>query len=102
MTFTAIGTETLILHPEPDEESYEMYNLRVRQPVPILVKARLGTSGSITYQRQKMLCVAPSRITQGSREPEGEFPPSGGVGTNSGRSVAAALAVSLAVAGYIW
>jgi hypothetical protein len=91
-----------MLNPEPDEESYDMYSLRVRQPVPILVKARLGTSGSIAYQRHKMLCVAPSKVTQGSREPEGDFPPSSAVALKSGKSVAVALAVSLVVAGHIF
>ncbi len=98
-TFAGIGTITLTLNPEPEDDSYDMYELRVRQPAPVLIKARLGDSGPIAYQRQKMLCIAPSKVVEGSREPEGDFPPSSASGLGSGRAAMLAIAVSLVVAG---
>ncbi len=98
-TFTGIGTVTLSLTPETDDDPYAMYDLRVRQPAPVLIKARLGASGSVAYQQQKMLCIAPNKVVEGSRRPEGDFPPSSASDAERPRTMMLALAVSLAVAG---
>lgn len=68
-------------------------------PVPVLIKARLGVSGIVSYQQQKMLCVAPSKVAEGSRQPEGDFPPSSASGSPRPMVMTLALAMSLAVAG---
>ncbi|KAJ4144311.1 hypothetical protein LMH87_003201 [Akanthomyces muscarius] len=98
-TFTGIGTVTLSLTPETDDDPYAMYDLRVRQPAPVLIKARLGASGSVAYQQQKMLCIAPNKVVEGSRRPVGDFPPSSASGAERPRTMMLVLAVSLAVAG---
>ncbi|KAH7376667.1 hypothetical protein B0T11DRAFT_324550 [Plectosphaerella cucumerina] len=64
-------TGTHILPPDPARDSFEVYDLRVRQPVPMLItNVREGGQGDMA-----IMCLAPSNVTEGSREPEGDFPP---------------------------
>ncbi|PMB67665.1 hypothetical protein BM221_005833 [Beauveria bassiana] len=49
--------------------SFTVYNEHIVQPVPILLTAKLGAGagGNATIPRSKLLCLAPSKVVQGSR-----------------------------------
>ncbi|KAM3490720.1 hypothetical protein MY3957_005976 [Beauveria namnaoensis] len=49
--------------------SFTVYNEHIVQPVPILLTAKLGAGagGNATTTRSKLLCLAPSKVVQGSR-----------------------------------
>ena len=66
-----VGSE--IPPPDSSTDSFEMYDLRVRQPVPMLI---VSQSEGLPGWNAEVICLAPSNVTEGSREPEGEFPPS--------------------------
>ncbi|KAK6221294.1 hypothetical protein QIS74_04862 [Colletotrichum tabaci] len=62
-----------ILPPDRTRESFEVYDLRVRQPIPMLITSSVANSDE---RHAAVVCLAPSNVTDGSRVPEGEFPPS--------------------------
>ncbi|KAM3516414.1 hypothetical protein NHJ13051_009938 [Beauveria bassiana] len=50
--------------------SFTVYNEHIVQPVPILLTAKLGAGAggnATTTTRSKLLCLAPSKVVQGSR-----------------------------------
>ncbi|KAF6813772.1 hypothetical protein CMUS01_12765 [Colletotrichum musicola] len=55
----------LLLPADTDLESFEMYDLRVRQSIPFLITTR-DSKGT----HAEVLCIAPNNVTDGSREPE--------------------------------
>ncbi|RYP15777.1 hypothetical protein DL765_005503 [Monosporascus sp. GIB2] len=58
----------------PELDSFEWYDLRVRQPMPMVLAGR--HSDRDFQGRKQVICLAPSSVTEGSRVPEGEFPAS--------------------------
>ncbi|WQF80619.1 hypothetical protein CDEST_05633 [Colletotrichum destructivum] len=62
-----------ILPADRTRESFEAYDLRVRQPIPMLITSSVANSDE---RHAAVVCLAPSNVTDGSRVPEGEFPPS--------------------------
>ncbi|RSM04811.1 hypothetical protein CDV31_009902 [Fusarium ambrosium] len=60
-----------LVPPDADKDSFEVYDLRVQQPIPVLLSVRLPDGKSAA----EVICLAPSNITQSSRRPEAEFPP---------------------------
>lgn len=60
-----------LVPPDAERDSFEVYDLRVQQPIPILLSVRLPDGKASA----EVICLAPSNITQSSREPEAEFPP---------------------------
>lgn len=71
-TFPVMGMGLL---PSDDPiDSYELYGLRVRQPIPFLLTTEFHDEGVRTAT--ELLCVAPNEVMKGSREPKGDFPPS--------------------------
>lgn len=57
----------------PGSETDQTYDLRVRQPIPIVLTGRDSDDDSRGWRR--LACLAPNEVVEGSREPEGEFPP---------------------------
>ncbi|EJP66234.1 uncharacterized protein BBA_04727 [Beauveria bassiana ARSEF 2860] len=47
--------------------SFTVYNEHIVQPVPILLTAKLGAGAGNATTRSKLLCLAPSKVVQGSR-----------------------------------
>ncbi|KAF1731255.1 hypothetical protein CRV24_009334 [Beauveria bassiana] len=47
--------------------SFTVYNEHIVQPVPILLTAKLGADAGNATTRSKLLCLAPSKVVQGSR-----------------------------------
>ncbi|KAH6662908.1 hypothetical protein F5X68DRAFT_178007 [Plectosphaerella plurivora] len=90
-------TGTHLMPPDPDKATFEVYDLRVRQPVPMLITSRRGGSGE---SDSAVVCLAPSNVTEGSREPEGDFPPSAASSLNLKGSVVWGLAL-VGLTGYI-
>lgn len=74
----------------------ETYDLRVRQPIPIVLTGRANAEDRQGWSR--VLCLAPDDIVPGSRVPEGDFP--GGAG-RTGAKIWLALVTTLAVAASI-
>jgi hypothetical protein len=60
-----------LVPPDAEKNSFEVYDLRVQQPIPILLSVRLPDGKAAA----EVICLAPSNITQSSRKPEAEFPP---------------------------
>ncbi|KAI8675922.1 hypothetical protein NCS57_00494900 [Fusarium keratoplasticum] len=60
-----------LVPPDAERDSFEVYDLRVQQPIPILLSVRLPDGKA----NAEVICLAPSNITQSSRKPEAEFPP---------------------------
>lgn len=56
---------------EQGSEDFTYYDQIVRQPMPILLAVREGNTTAA-----QVVCVTPDKIAQGSREPEGPWPPS--------------------------
>ncbi|KAM0322542.1 hypothetical protein ACHAQA_009389 [Verticillium albo-atrum] len=82
-----------MLPPDGNQSEFEVYDLRVRQPVPMLFTVRSGSTA-----QAHLVCLAPSDVVEGSREPEAEFPPSGAAGLRGGLGVAAAAAAVAVIA----
>ncbi|SPJ78593.1 uncharacterized protein FTOL_06982 [Fusarium torulosum] len=68
-----------LLAGDRELEEYDAYDLRVRQPIPLLLTTRSGDS-----KQSKMVCIAPNNVVEGSRIPELEFPPSGAMSIHGG------------------
>jgi hypothetical protein len=68
-----------LLAGDRELEEYDAYDLRVRQPIPLLLTARSGDS-----RQSKMVCIAPNNVVEGSRIPELKFPPSGATSIQGG------------------
>jgi hypothetical protein len=79
--------------PDSSKDSFKVYDLRVRQPVPVVITAR----GQDDERHAEVLCLAPSNVTEGSRVPEGDFPPSAADTLWSGRVGIFALFVACLV-----
>lgn len=60
------------MYPPDDRNSFELYDLRVQQPIPILFKAAFPGSDGISSSY--LVCLAPDQIAEGSRLPEAELP----------------------------
>lgn len=73
-----------------------MYDLRVQQPIPILLSVLLPDGKSAA----EVICLAPSNITQSSREPEAEFPPNA-AGSLEPRGALAFVVAAMCVAAMI-
>lgn len=56
-------------------EPFAVYDLKARQPVPMVITSRFGGSEK---GNAAVVCVAPRNAAKGSREPQGEFENSGG------------------------
>lgn len=56
-------------------DSFDVYDLRARQPIPIVITSRVGRA---VTGNAAIVCVAPRNAAKGSREPEGKFENSGG------------------------
>jgi hypothetical protein len=69
-------------------DAFDMYDLRVRQPVPIIVKARFDVGEDTKQTLYQIICIAPENVNKGSRKPEGSFPPSAACNINSGLTFA--------------
>lgn len=63
-------------HCLPREENgfLEAYDLMVRQPLPMVLAAKIPGQNKIVVE---IACMAPDNITANSRVPDSEFPPSG-------------------------
>jgi hypothetical protein len=62
------------LIPVAKEAFLDSYDLLVRQPLPILITARLP--GENENGAAEIACLAAKDISEGSRIPQSEFPPS--------------------------
>lgn len=60
--------------PVAEEAFLDSYDLLVRQPVPIVITARIP--GENQYSAAEIACLATKDISEGSRVPQSEFPPS--------------------------
>ncbi|EEY23105.1 conserved hypothetical protein [Verticillium alfalfae VaMs.102] len=60
-----------IMPPDEEENEFDVYDLRVQQTVPVLFTVQSGSQ-----QKVHLVCVAPNKVVEGSREPQAEFPPS--------------------------
>ncbi|RMJ14412.1 hypothetical protein CDV36_005913 [Fusarium kuroshium] len=78
-----------LVPPDTNKDSFEVYDLRVQQPIPILLSVRLPDGKSAA----EVICLAPSNITQSSRKPEAEFPPNAADSLDSRRAFMFAAAV---------
>lgn len=66
-----------ILPPDGSRDSFDTYDFWVNQLVPLLITTRERNSAGWNAE---VVCLAPTNVTKGSHEPEGEFPPSAGRG----------------------
>ncbi|RSL69562.1 hypothetical protein CEP53_002190 [Fusarium sp. AF-6] len=82
-----------LVPPDAEKDSFEVYDLRVQQPIPILLSVRLPDGKSAA----EIICLAPSNITQSSRKPEAEFPPNAAGSLDSRRAFPFAVAVMCVV-----
>lgn len=71
--------EGALLAGDRELDEYDAYDLRVRQPIPLLLTARSGNT-----RQSKMVCIAPNNVVDGSRIPELDFPPSGAMSIHGG------------------
>ena len=90
-TFTFLG----VGGGDADMDFYESYDLAVRQSSPVLLNIKTGNEDEY---RRIIGCVAPDDVTDGSREPEADFPPSAAGRVGSWASFMSAMAVPLLVA----
>jgi hypothetical protein len=88
-TFPVMGTA--LLPADSPIDSYKMYDLRVRQPIPFLFTMEFQDEGLRTAT--ELLCVAPSQLMKGSRKPEGDFPPNAASGLDIKGAVVLAVGV---------
>ncbi|KAH7251513.1 hypothetical protein BKA59DRAFT_472172 [Fusarium tricinctum] len=77
-----------LLPGDRELEEYDAYDLRVRQPIPLLLTARSGDT-----RQSKMVCIAPNNVVEGSRTPKLEFPPSGAMSIHGGFGTRALMGV---------
>jgi hypothetical protein len=70
-----------LLAGDRELEEYDAYDLRVRQPIPLLLTAQFDDTRT---RQRKMVCIAPNNVVEGSRIPELEFPPSGALSIHGG------------------
>ncbi|KAG7148394.1 hypothetical protein HYQ46_002744 [Verticillium longisporum] len=77
-----------IMPADEDENEFDVYDLRVQQTVPMLFTVQSGSQ-----EKVYLVCIAPNKVVEGSREPHPEFPPSdaGVVWGGSGLAFAAAV-----------
>ncbi|KFA51402.1 hypothetical protein S40293_03280 [Stachybotrys chartarum IBT 40293] len=81
-----------------EETFYEAYDLLVRQSLPVLLTARIpGVTSNTTTA---LACLSANEIVDGSREPEGEFPPSSAATLGTSRAMVYSLALATIV-GYV-
>ncbi|KEY74605.1 hypothetical protein S7711_05036 [Stachybotrys chartarum IBT 7711] len=81
-----------------EETFYEAYDLLVRQSLPVLLTARIpGVTSNTTTA---LACLSANEIVDGSREPEGEFPPSSAATLGTSRAMVYSLAL-VTVVGYV-
>ncbi|CAF3487333.1 unnamed protein product [Fusarium graminearum] len=78
--------------PVAEEDFLDSYDLLVRQPVPILITARLP--GESESGAAEIACLATEDISKGSRVPQSEFPPSSATHQDSQRTVIYVVALS--------
>ncbi|KAI8715251.1 hypothetical protein NCS52_01032400 [Fusarium sp. LHS14.1] len=90
-TFPVIGNA--LLPADSPVDSYKMYDLRVRQPIPFLFTMEFQDEGLRTAT--ELLCIAPSQLVKGSRKPEGDFPPSASAASGMDTKGAGLLAVGV-------
>ncbi|KAJ4319267.1 hypothetical protein N0V84_006458 [Fusarium piperis] len=89
-TFPVMGTG---LFPSDNPiDSYELYGLRVRQPIPFLFTMEFYNNKTLTTATE-LLCVAPNEVMKGSRKPEGDFPPNAASGLDTKGAVMLAIGV---------
>lgn len=87
-------SQGLLISPE-EETFYEAYDLLVRQSLPVLLTARIpGVSSNTTTA---LACLSADEIVDGSREPEGEFPPSSAVTLGTSRAMVYSVALATVV-----
>ncbi|WYZ46000.1 hypothetical protein EsH8_IX_000225 [Colletotrichum jinshuiense] len=86
---------TGILPPDPERDSFEVYGLRVRQPIPMLITSRVGGSDD---GQAEVICLAPENVTEGSRHPEGDFPSAAVGAFSSGKYVLGTFIVACVTA----
>ncbi|CRK38804.1 hypothetical protein BN1723_015403, partial [Verticillium longisporum] len=60
-----------IMPPDEEENEFDVYDLRVQQTVPMLFTVQSGSQ-----EKVYLVCLAPNKVVDGSREPQAEFPPS--------------------------
>jgi hypothetical protein len=77
-----------LLPGDRELEEYDAYDLRVRQPIPLLLTARSGDT-----RQSNMVCIAPNNVVEGSRTPKLEFPPSGAMSIHGGFGTRALMGV---------
>ncbi|KAJ3460123.1 hypothetical protein MRS44_010990 [Fusarium solani] len=85
-----------LVPPDAEKNSFEVYDLRVQQPIPILLSVRLPDGKAAA----EVICLAPSNITQSSRKPEAEFPPNA-AGSLEPRGAFVFAAAAMCVVGMI-
>lgn len=78
--FTGIG----LTKTDTSLESFAVYDLRARQPVPMVITSRLGDAEK---GNAAVVCVEPIDAAKESRKPQGEFENSGGVVRVNGMDV---------------
>ncbi|UPL02995.1 hypothetical protein LCI18_013929 [Fusarium solani-melongenae] len=79
----------------PEEDGFlDAYDLMVRQPLPIVLAARVPGQNKMAVE---IACVAPDNITADSRVPDSEFPPSGAGDLNVRATATFAMAVACIV-----
>jgi hypothetical protein len=76
MTYSGFGGTIGFNDENGDEEDFSGYDLRVQQPVPIMVQMRRPVANGAVIE-PLLFCLAPDEVVDGSREPESEFPPNG-------------------------
>ncbi|KAH6062596.1 hypothetical protein HBI67_143530 [Parastagonospora nodorum] len=80
-------------YSDDEADDFAYYDLYVRQTRPWVI-TREG-------KETQVLCVAPDALVEGSREPEGEWPPAGSPGNSGGRTEGVRMSVVLGVVGAV-
>ncbi|KAK2599174.1 hypothetical protein QQS21_005364 [Conoideocrella luteorostrata] len=74
-TYGTLGAD--VLPPDSSRDSFDVYDLRVRQPVPVVLAMYLPGEGS----QIATICITPNTVKRGSRSPTTQYPPSAGSAT---------------------
>jgi hypothetical protein len=74
LTYKATGIGMAPGNSDRFADNFTFYDLYVRQTRPWIITSSIP-QGSGFVRETKLICQAPDRVLEGSREPEGKWPP---------------------------
>lgn len=77
LTHQATGIGTMPGRSDRYADNFTWYDVYVRQTRPWIITSSIP-AGSAFIRETKVICQAPDRVLEGSRQPEGEWPPQQG------------------------